>query len=118
MNIQKFSKRTGIPAHTIRYYEKIGIFRNVNRNNSGHRFFTDNDIAWAEFIKRLKDTGMPLDKIHEYADLREKGEHTSGRRMALLINHANFLEEKIALEKGNLKKLKEKIKYYENLMNE
>lgn len=116
MNIKKFSEITGISAHTIRYYEKIGIFRDVNRNSSGHRSFTDNDLAWAEFIKRLKDTGMPLDKILKYADLRKRGEHTAGSRMAILKNHADLLEKRLAIEKSNLEKLKEKIKYYENLM--
>lgn len=115
MNIKKFSEITGIPAHTIRYYEKIRIFRGVNRNSSGHRSFTDNDIAWAEFIKRLKDTGMPLDKILEYADLRERGEHTAGSRMTILKNHAALLEERISIENSNLEKLKEKIIFYENL---
>jgi len=117
MDIQTFSKITGISAHTLRYYEKIGIFRNVNRNSSGHRSFSDSDVLWAEFIKRLKDTGMALGEILEYADLREKGEHTIDLRMALLKKHANLLEEKISFEKRNLEKLNDKIKYYENLMN-
>lgn len=117
MNIKKFSQITSLSAHTIRYYEKIGLFIHINRNTSGHRFFTDNDVLWAKFIIRLKDTGMPLDQIKEYAHLREKGEETASLRMDLLKNHAEFLEEKIVSENDHLAKLKEKIKHYENLTN-
>jgi DNA-binding transcriptional MerR regulator len=118
MNIKKFAEITGMSPHTIRYYEKIGIFRDVSRNASGHRSFRDKDIIWAEFIKRLKDTGMPLDKILEYADLREKGDYTAGSRMAILKNHAALLEKRLSVEKSNLKKLRGKIKYYEELLKE
>jgi DNA-binding transcriptional MerR regulator len=116
MNIKEFSQATGLSAYTIRYYEKIGIIRNIQRNSSGHRFFTENDITWLGFVKRLKDTGMPLDKIQQYADLREEGEHTAGSRMSLLQDHAKILAEKIRCEQNHLRKLQEKIKFYEHLV--
>ncbi|MGL1932771.1 MAG: MerR family transcriptional regulator [Desulfotalea sp.] len=115
MNIKKFSELTGMSSHTIRYYEKIGVFRQINRNDSGHRSFTEKDLVWAEFIKRLKDTGMSIKKILEYANLREQGPHTSNNRMQILESHANILEEKILSEQSNLEKLKEKIEYYKDL---
>ncbi len=117
MNIQKFSAITNISPYTIRYYEKIGLLRHVNRNSSGHRSFTQADIAWVEFIKRLKDTGMSLDNIRKYADLREQGEPTSALRMKLLEEHSLMLEDKIATETAHLQKLKEKIGYYRKIID-
>lgn len=116
MNIQKFSEITDISSHTIRYYEKIGLLRNISRNSSGHRWFTEKDIIWIEFIKRLKDTGMPLGIILNYADLRDEGASTSELRMQILEEHAVMLEEKIAEEQDHLKKLKEKIKHYSEII--
>jgi DNA-binding transcriptional MerR regulator len=116
MNIKEFSKISGISAHTLRYYEKIGIFQEINRNDSGHRNFSENDIVWAEFINRLKETGMPLEQIRKYAVLRKQGEHTAGDRMKLLINHATALKMKISEEKQHLKKIYEKIEYYEKTL--
>ena len=112
MNIQKFSKVTNVSAYTIRYYEKIGLLKNISRNSSGHRWFTNKDVIWIEFIKRLKDTGMPLDNIKKYADLRDEGAATSELRMQILQQHAVTLEEKIIGEQFHLKKLKEKIEHY------
>ena len=116
MNIQKFSEITDISSHTIRYYEKIGLLRNISRNSSSHRWFTEKDIIWIEFIKRLKDTGMPLGIILNYADLRDEGASTSELRMQILEEHAVMLEEKIAEEQDHLKKLKEKIKHYSEII--
>lgn len=116
MNIKEFSKISGISPHTLRYYEKIGVFQEINRNSSGHRDFSEKDILWAEFINRLKDTGMPLEQIKKYADLRKQGNHTANTRMTLLITHASSLEKKISDEKQHLRKIKEKIKFYEKII--
>jgi len=117
MNIQTFSKLTNVSAHTIRYYEKIGLIKQVERNTSGHRYFTQKDVLWVEFIKRLKDTGMPLKQILTYAELREQGESTSLDRMQMLELHAQALQEKIALEQLNLEMLRAKIVHYDEIIN-
>ena len=109
MNINKVSKISGISAHTLRYYEKIGIFQEIPRNTSGHRNFTENDLLWANFINRLKETEMPLDQIKEYAILRQKGESTANARMLLLQNHATALKNRISEEKQHLKKLTKRL---------
>ena len=118
MNIKKFAELTKLSAYTIRYYEKIGLLRHIRRNSSGHRRFSKDDIVWAEFIQRLKDTGMSLQNIRRYADLREEGEHTAPLRMKLLQDHAKILEGKIATESFHLQKLKEKINFYDILIND
>ena len=118
MNIKEFSHIAGISAHTLRYYEKVGIFQDINRNASGHRDFTETDIAWAKFINRLKETGMPLAQIRQYADLRKQGASTTHARRQLLMHHAAFLETKIEAEQRHLDKIHEKIKLYEKLLIE
>jgi DNA-binding transcriptional MerR regulator len=116
MNIKEFSKISGISSYTLRYYEKIGIFQEIRRNASGHRDFTEKDLLWAEFINRLKETGMPLEQIKEYALLRQQGESTANARKNLLEDHASVLKNKISEEKKHLSKIKEKIQYYEKVI--
>ena len=116
MNIKKFSIVTNISAHTLRYYEKIGLLKQIERNSSGHRYFTQKDVVWVEFIKRLKETGMPLKQILKYADLRAIGISTSGLRMQILEEHALMLEEKIAEEQSHLQMLKTKIQHYSKIV--
>jgi DNA-binding transcriptional MerR regulator len=97
MNIKQFSILTNISPHTLRYYEKMGLLKQIERNTSGHRNFTQKDVVWVEFIKRLKETGMPLKQILE--------------------KHAVLLEEKIAEEQSHLQMLRQKIQYYRTIID-
>lgn len=116
MNISQFSTVTGLSAHTLRYYEKIGLLTPVHRNQSGHRDYSQKDQAWIAFIIRLKETDMPLKQIMHYANLRQQGSQTADERQALLEQHSVMLETKIAKEREHLDALNKKIKYYKDLV--
>lgn len=88
-SIGEFSKLTGLSIHTLRYYEYEQLIVPM-RNKNNIRRYSDKDIAWIDFIKRLKDTGMPIKKIKEYAKLRLKGDITLSKRMEMLIQHYGF----------------------------
>ncbi len=70
-SIGEFSRITNLGIHTLRYYEHEGLITPM-RNSSNRRCYSDKDLAWIEFIKRLKDTGMPIKKIQYYAKLRDQ----------------------------------------------
>lgn len=112
MKIGEFSKRVGLPVSTLHFYERKGLL-SPDRNRSGHREYNEGDIAWMEFIERLKDTGMPLAKIKEYADLRASGDTTLGERMAMLTAHREYVVKAIAHWQDNLGHLDRKIEHYE-----
>lgn len=115
MNISEFATRSGVSAHTLRYYEKIGLLPTVARNASGHRDFDDNDLAWIAFVTRLKNTGMPLAEIQRYARLRASGAATVAERQALLEAHAGALEAEIEAQQNHLARIRDKIAYYRSL---
>lgn len=82
----------GLSAHTFRYYGKIGLLNNVQRNSSRHRVYSAKDVKWLEFVIRLKETAMPVEEILEYARLRDQGSSTVLERQALLVQHQQSLE--------------------------
>jgi len=112
MSVQQFASRTGLSAHTLRYYEKIGLLRHVVRDASGRRVYGPRDLEWVGFILRLKDTNMALDDIIRYADLRELGESTLEARQALLEDHATRLQERLQRDREHLDALEAKIELY------
>jgi DNA-binding transcriptional MerR regulator len=116
MNVTEFSKRVGLSPHTVRYYDKIGLLDDIHRLSNGHRSFSEKDVKWIEFVQRLKDTGMSLEKILEYASLRKKGSKTLLQRKKLLAEHSNNLQYQIALQNQHLKKLYEKIELYQSAL--
>ena len=112
MSVQQFAARTGLSAHTLRYYEKIGLLRQVARDASGFRVYGPRDLEWVGFILRLKETNMALDDIIRYADLRELGDSTLEARQALLEAHAAKLQERLQRDREHLDALQKKIELY------
>ncbi|WP_108652409.1 MerR family transcriptional regulator [Dongshaea marina] len=117
MNIKEFSSRVGVSAHTIRYYEKIGVLREIRRSSSGHRFFNGQDLKWMEFVLRLKDMGMPLSQIQRYAELREQGDTTMQERKALLEAHVEIVRQRLAIEQEHLRNIQDKIALYDSFIS-
>ncbi|CCN85989.1 MerR family transcriptional regulator [Vibrio nigripulchritudo] len=113
MDIKRFSELVGLSAHTLRYYEKIGLIRDINRNSGGRRCYLKRDIEWVKFIVRLKDTGMSLADIKEYSELQYQGDSTLVARKELLSQHRRYLKAEIEKQQNHLSALNAKIHYYE-----
>ncbi|NBI71252.1 MerR family transcriptional regulator [Clostridiaceae bacterium] len=110
-SIGEFSKLTNLGIHTLRYYEHENLIM-PKRNSSNRRCYSDKDLAWIEFIKRLKDTGMPIKEIQRYAELRLQGDLTLNERMEMLTVHRESLDEQIKALQGHMAKLDDKIDFY------
>lgn len=113
MKIGKFSKRSGLPISTLHFYERKGLIF-PERNQSGHREYSETDLSWIAFIERLKDTGMPLAQIKMYADLRAQGDSTLKERLKMLICHRERVLDEMSKWNENLSHLDSKIAYYES----
>jgi len=113
LSIREVAARTGITAHTLRYYERIGLVPRVGRANSGHRRYSETDIRWLEFLKKLQATEMPIRKMLEYARLVRRGDASAAARRALLDAHRREVEERIARLASSLAVIKRKIAMYD-----
>ena len=110
-SIGEFSEVTGLGIHTLRYYEHENLITPV-RNSSNRRRYSEKDILWIAFIKRLKATGMPIKEIKRYAALRTKGDSTLTERMEMLIRHRQSLKDQIRQLQEHEAMLDEKIAFY------
>ena len=109
----QFAKLMEMSLDTLRYYEKEELIL-PGRKENNHRIYDDGDVNWMQFIKRLKETGMPIKEIRKYARLRSEGAATMGERTQMLARHRRSLDEKIKQLKKHRRKLDEKIEYYKN----
>ena len=112
-SIGEFSRLTDIGIYTLRYYEKEVLITPYRKEN-GRRMYSENDVKWVEFIKRLKDTGMPIKEIKKYAALRAVGNSTLRERMTMLKKHRTNLNEQISKSQEHLQKLDDKIAFYQS----
>ncbi|WP_044641762.1 MerR family transcriptional regulator [Risungbinella massiliensis] len=102
MNISEVAERTGLSAHTIRFYERSGLFPKIKRSKNGIREFTDSDVHFLKFLVALKKTGMSLDEIAEFTkdgcilESLESGEMPKepvNHRLSILKEHQKKLIE-------------------------
>ncbi|PFW76057.1 MerR family transcriptional regulator [Priestia aryabhattai] len=114
-SIQQVASMTGLSTHTLHYYEKIGLIKNVQRAQTGYRQYTDVDLAWIQFLIRLRVTGMPMLKMKQFSDLRQKGDSTITARKELLEEHYKDVLGKIEELELNSQRIEEKIAHYKKL---
>ncbi len=112
LTIAQMSELSGVSAHTLRYYERAGLIRPVCRNVSNHRRYAADDVAWVQFLLRLRETGMPIRQMRTYADLRDQGPATTAERLSMLEEHQQALTEQIAQLLSHNQALEAKIAIY------
>lgn len=112
MKIGELAKRSGLSAHTIRYYEQIGLLPRADRDAGGRRNYDASLLIWIEFLGRLKTTGMPIRDMLRYAKLRDLGDQTGPDRRALLEEHRASVRTKVAALQACLLVLDTKIDGY------
>lgn len=115
MRISQFSERSGLSVDTLRYYEKEGLLKPMRADN-GYRQYSEADLLWVAFIRRLKETAMPLVQIREYARLREQGDVTLRAREKMLLAHSQRLREQQQTLAEHQAHLAAKLKIYRNMI--
>jgi DNA-binding transcriptional MerR regulator len=114
-SITETADMTGLTAHTLRYYERIGLLDPVDRGPDGRRRFREADLAWLSFLTRLRTTGMPIREMREFADLRRLGDATASARLELLQRHREAVRHRIAELTDCLTALDAKVDHYRSL---
>jgi len=95
LEISEVSKLTKLKPHTLRYYESIELIKDIKRNSSGKRIYSEQDLGWLEVIIRLRETGMNINKMKEYARLRHLGDKTITERKNIMEEHLNSINSEI-----------------------
>lgn len=113
MTITEVSKKYGLSADTLRYYERIGLIPEIYRNKRGVRDFTEEDCRWVEFIKCMRGAGLSIESLIEYVKLFKQGNSTINARKEILIEQRNQLADRIKEMQSTLDKLDKKIDAYE-----
>lgn len=115
LSIDDVAKRTGLTAYTLRYYERIGLIASIARAPGGQRRYAASDMAWIEFLLRLRTTNMPIGKMQTFARLRGAGDSTVPDRRQMLEEHLTDVLSKIEAMRQSAEALQAKIEYYHSL---
>ncbi|POX49015.1 MerR family transcriptional regulator [Streptomyces sp. Ru72] len=118
LTIAQVAERTGLSHDTLRYYERAGLIERVGRTTGNQRRYDAADLAWLEFLLRLRETGMSIADMQHFARLRAQGDVTVADRLAMLREHRAELAERIRALRRNAAALDDKIDHYERLLGD
>ena len=96
LSIGQVAERTGLSVHTLRLYEREGLFTTeVRRTTTGRRVYGQADLDWLEVCTKFRASGMPLESIRRFADLVRKGPGNEAERLELLRAHQCRIERQL-----------------------
>lgn len=98
-SIGQVAQLLDLSAHTLRYYEKIGLLAPIGKNASGRRQYQTQDIERVRFIKRAQRMQFSLQEIRELTRIDQKNvtERPNTRRL---------VKDKLSAIEQSLKDLK------------
>lgn len=111
-SIHEVCERTGLSAHTLRYYEKEKLLPNVRRSPGGFRQYTEEDMEALGMICCLKNTGMSLQDISRFMTLAREGDQTLRERCELLKKHRDTVLKRMEEMQRYLDKVTWKVNFF------
>ena len=111
-SIRYVSQKTGMSAHTLRYYEKEGLIGAIGRSGCGFRQYTDADLEALGLICCLKNTGMSLREIADFVALARQGDQTLAQRVDMLRRHRDNVVQRMSDMQKHLDKVTRKLNQY------
>ena len=116
--IHEVCEKTGLTAHTLRYYEKEQLLPNVGRSAGGFRQYSDEDLETLGVICCLKNTGMSLQDISRFMALTREGDRTLRERYELLMRHRETVLVRMQQMQKHLDKVTWKVNFYAEKLKE
>jgi DNA-binding transcriptional MerR regulator len=111
--VQQAAALSGLSEHTLRYYERIGLIQPVARQDSSrHRRYSPADLAKLETLACLRATGMSIEQMRRYFELRTGGTGAAAELQALLAAHLAALERRKAALQTHIEYVALKIDYW------
>lgn len=114
MTISEVSKKYDISQTTLRYYEKIGILTDIERDKNGIRNYKESDCKKLETVIAMRELNIPLEQMKEYIDLCRMGESAKEVRKNMLIKYSKSLVCKMNSIQHSLENLNNKIENFDD----
>jgi len=93
-SIAEVAQLLDVTAHTLRYYERIGLLV-VDRDVDGHRRYSPEAIRRLVFLTRMRLSGMAIRDLQHYVELVDAGVDTVPERLDMLVEHRDTIQRQI-----------------------
>lgn len=115
--IGQVSEMFHLPISTLRYYDKEGLFPQIERT-SGIRKFGNNELEALRIIECLKKSGLEIKEIKQFMGWCAQGSSTYEKRRDLFLRQKEIVEEEIRNMEKILDMIRFKCWYYETAIDD
>ena len=115
--IGQISEMFQLPISTLRYYDKEGLFPDLERS-SGIRRFSEKEIEALRVIECLKKSGLEIKDIKLFMEWCSEGSATYQRRKELFERQKEIVQKEIAKLEKVLDMLQFKCWYYDQAVKD
>ena len=116
-SIGQVAEMFGLPISTLRYYDKQGLFPNMERRPAFAKF-GDTEIEALRVIECLKKAGMEIKDIRQFMDWCAEGPAIYPQRKAMFEAQRTHMEAELEQMNRTLDMLKFKCWYYEQAIKD
>ena len=110
--IKDMSAMTGLPASTLRYYDKQGLLPHLRRDENNSRVFSDDDYSTLRLIDCLKRSGLSIKDIKNFIDMLGRGDEALSERREIFTRRREILKQELANLQEVLNVIEYKCWYY------
>lgn len=112
-SIGEVTRSTGIAISTLRYYDREGMFPDMERSSGGIRMFSDKEITVIRVIECLKTAGVSIKDIKEFLNWCKEGDASLEKRRELFHNRLCEVQKQIDDLQSTMNFLRYKCWYYD-----
>jgi DNA-binding transcriptional MerR regulator len=116
LGIAEMEVLAGLSTDTLRWYEREGILPAVGRGSSGQRRYGPQERDLVLLLTSLRETGMSTAMMKTFVQLLMEGAASHGRRINLLEQARELLEERRHKIDQAQAALERKVMHYKELI--
>ncbi|WP_117215570.1 MerR family transcriptional regulator [Allorhizocola rhizosphaerae] len=112
LTVGEMATKIGLSAHTLRWYEQMGLLDPVPRDSAGRRRYGQHDVDRLDLLTKMRATGMPVRDMVRYIELVRAGDGSRPARLAMLEAHRHTVLKQIDELQRDLSVIDRKIGLY------
>ncbi|GEP18893.1 MerR family transcriptional regulator [Pediococcus argentinicus] len=117
MTVKEVSEKLEMSPHTVRFYCDSNLIPNIKRDKNNIRQFDEEAVAWLFVVKYLRDCGMSIEAIKEYIDLCLVGNSTIPKRLDIVKQQREVIEQQLNKMKICAEYLDDKLNLYQQAID-
>ncbi len=95
ISIGELSRRTGVKAPTIRYYESVALMRPPSRSEGQQRRYSEAEVSRLTFVRHARELGFEIEAIRELLAMSEQPDQSCAEADRIARRHMSEVDRRI-----------------------